>query len=123
MGRKIIHILAGQEALPFRGNRSGILSFAHPLERRAIFLFGGLVAVLAVLYVYFVIASIVDVAAREQLSIDATKTSAEVASLEAEYLSKTHQITELAARDRGFVSISSRSFVEKASSVSLNNPR
>ena len=120
MGKKLIRILEGQESLPFRGGRTGLFAYAHPLERRTFFLFGGLIAVLSVLYVYFVIASIMDVAAREEISQNATKTSAEVASLEAKYLAGTHAITESAAKDRGFVSIKDRSFVEKAASVSLN---
>ncbi len=123
MARKIMQILEGQEALPFRGSRTGLFAYAHPLERRAFFLFGGLIAVLSVLYVYFVIASIMDVAAREEISQSATKTSAQVAALEAKCLSETHAITESAARDRGFVSIKDRSFVERADSVSLNTTR
>lgn len=123
MARKIMRILEGQEALPFRGSRTGLFAYAHPLERRAFLLFGGLIAVLSVLYVYFVIASIMDVAGREEISLQSTKLSAEVASLEAQYFAKTHLITEAAAREHGFVAITNRSFVERAASVSLNTAR
>lgn len=123
MGRKIRQILEGQAPLPFRAGSSGLLSYAHPLERYAFFLFGALLAVLSVAYIYFVIASVMDVAARGELAQSGTKISAEVARMEAEYLTRTSAITESVARNHGFVSIRERSFVEKADSVSLNISR
>lgn len=123
MGKKIRQILEGQQPLPFRGNRTGLLAYARPWERNALLGSGFILGALVILYVYFMIASVVDVAQREELAQNATKLSAEVARLEAQYLSKTHTITESVARDHGFVSVSSRTFVEKASAVSLNNVR
>lgn len=123
MGRKIRQIMDGEVALPFRGKDAGILSYVTPLQRKAFLVGGILFALLSALYLYSVIASVMHVAAREELTYEATRLSSEVSRLEAEYLSRTEGITELFARERGYTAISSRSFVERASSVTFNNTR
>ncbi|MBY0538968.1 hypothetical protein K2P56_00845 [Patescibacteria group bacterium] len=123
MGRKIRQIMDGEVALPFRTKDAGILSFITPIQQKAFFVSGILFVLLSVLYVYSVIASVMHVAAREELTFEATRLSSEVARLEAEYLSRTEGITESFARERGYTSISSRSFVERTSSVTFNNAR
>jgi hypothetical protein len=111
-----------QQALPFR-RKGGMWANVGVLEKRTIFALAVLIVLFSIAYVYFVMTSVMHVAGRETLSIDASKRSSEVARLEAEYLRRTESITESLAKERGFVSISSRSFVEHADSVSLYNPR
>jgi len=121
MGKKIKQFFEGQEQLPFRGRPSGMWSFAHPWERRSIAVLSGLLLLLSLVYVYSVMTSVMHVAAREEFSIEATRLSAEVARLEAEYLSRTQFITESYAKDHGFVALSGRTFVEKVESLSVNS--
>lgn len=113
----------GEVTLPFRTKDAGILSFVTPIQQKALLVGGVLFVLLSVLYVYSVIASVMHVAAREELTFEATRLSSEVARLEAEYLSRTEGITESFARERGYTSISRRSFVERTSSVTFNNAR
>lgn len=122
MGKKIRDIIEGQARLPFGEERTGILSYAHPFERRAFFAMGALFLLVSAVYMYFVMTSVMHVAGREEASIRASRLSAEVARLESEYLARTESITEPYAKTRGFVTISKRSFVE-GSSVSINNKR
>ncbi|MBP9832018.1 MAG: hypothetical protein KBC74_00630 [Candidatus Pacebacteria bacterium] len=105
-----------QGSLPFsRNTRSGILAYANVFERRTVVVFGVAFLLLSVLYIYFMISSVVHVAARQELVRSASRASAEVATLETAYLSKTQTITEPYARSLGFVSVRDRSFVSKAS--------
>lgn len=122
MRKKIRDIIEGQARLPFGEGQSGLLSYAHPLERRAFFILGALLFLVCAVYMYFVMTSVMHVAGREEAAIQASRLSAEVARLESEYLSRTESITEPYAKTRGFVSISKRSFVEGAS-VSIDNRR
>ncbi len=122
MRKKIRDIIEGQARLPFGEERSGLMSYAHPLERRAFFAMGILLLLVSAAYMYFVMTSVMHVAGREDASIRASRLSADVARLESEYLSRTQSITEPYAKTRGFVSIAKRSFVE-GSSVSFNNAR
>lgn len=105
-----------QGSLPFsRNTNSGILAYAHPFERRTVVVFGAAFLILSVLYIYFMISSVVHVAARQELVRSASRASAEVATLETAYLSKTQTLTEPYARSLGFVSVRDRSFVSKGS--------
>lgn len=105
-----------QGLLPFsRSTHSGILAYAHPFERRTLVVFGVAFLLLSVLYIYFMISSVVHVAARQELVRSASRASAEVATLETAYLAKTQTLTEPYARSLGFVSVRDRSFVSKAS--------
>jgi type II secretory pathway component PulM len=115
----------GQERLPLYGkNRSGIWAYAHPRERQIGFISASLLLLLSVLYIYFMISSVVHVAARQELARAERKTSAEVAELETKYLTKTESITDSYARSLGYVAISERSFVEKpANTLSIKNTR
>ena len=124
MGKKIKQFISlDQGQLPFNARQGGVWAAAHPWERRAIAVMGLLLIIISVVYVYSVMTSVMHVAAREELSRDATRLSAEVARLEAQYLSRTESITESWARDHGYVSLADRTFVEKIDSLSLNIAR
>ena len=108
----------GQERLPFQGkNQGGIWAYAYPFERRSAFTVGSLLVLLSVLYIYFMISSVVHVAARQELTRAETKTAAEVAELETAYLSRTESITDSYAHSLGYVAIADRTFVSKPARV------
>lgn len=114
-------IPASQGSLPFtRATRAGILAYAHPLERRAVTVLSVGFVLLSILYIYFMISSVVHVAARQELVRTASRASAEVAALETAYLEKTQTITEPYARSLGFVAIEDRTFVSKSTAVTFN---
>ena len=112
-----ITLSRSQAALPFGGGRGkrGVFSYASALETRLISSMFTLLIFAGVCYVYFVMASVAHVAQREEMSKEVTRTSAEVARLEASYLSASQKITESYARSLGFVSVSNKVFIEKTS--------
>lgn len=108
----------GQERLPLYGNKGGgIWAYAQPFERQMGVGFASLLLLLSILYIYFMISSVVHVAARQELARAETKTSAEVAELETAYLARTESITDSYARSLGYVAIAERSFVSKPANV------
>ncbi len=115
--------LEGEVALPFRSNEVRITAFATDTQRNVALVGVIALAVLVMVYLYGVISSVMYVAGREELSREVTRMSSEVATLESEYLTRTQGITESFARERGFVAITERSFVERASGVSLRSNR
>lgn len=123
MGKKIKQIFSGQTPLPFNAKRGGVWAAGSPFERQSVVVLSGILFLIVLVYVYSIMTSVMHVAAREELSIEATRLSAEVAALEAEYLSRTRSITETYARAKGFVALSDRSFVEKVSALSVNTSR
>lgn len=102
--------------LPFRGGRAGgIWSYAGVLERR---LLGTMVLLLLLSgfsYIYFVMTSVAHVAQREETAHKVASLSAEVARLESAYLTQSQTVTESYARTLGYVTPTSRTFVEKTS--------
>ena len=120
--RKERAIPEGQEILPFRNGRGGgILSYALPWERRFVAGLSALFIVFVALYVYFVMASIVHVAARQELAGTFSSTKAAVSQLETEYLAKTQGITEAYATSVGFVPVSAQAFVERENTVTFHD--
>lgn len=118
---KIRRIHESQAQLPFRREKGSLWSFVGVWEKRAIMGLGSLTILVSVFYVYFVMASVMHVAEREELAVAASKLSGEVAKLENEYLKKTEGITESYALEKGFVEISKRSFITKTSNVAVRS--
>ena len=110
-----------QDVLPFRRREAGVLSYATELERRIFFSAGAALAVLVVLYIYFVVASIAHVAARQELLSKISAAQAEVGTLETAYFKKTAGITESYAEELGFVTPSKNVFVERDAALTLQN--
>jgi hypothetical protein len=115
--------MEGEVALPFRQANASIFSYATDMQRKTAFFGGICLALLVVVYLYGVITSVMHVANNEELSIEITRLSSEVAKLEAEYLTRTDGITESFALERGYVAISERVFVERAAGITLNSTR
>ncbi len=113
-----------QDALPFRnGQGSGILVHALPWERRLVLALGALLLACTALYVYFVMTSIVHVAARQELIKKVALAKTAVSSLESVYLAKTKSLTESYAHSIGFTAPSKKVFVERAVAVTLHDGR
>lgn len=118
MGRRRKYIFSkSQKTLPFSDSRSrsGALSYASLLERRLLMSAFAFMLIAGFSYVYFVMASVVHVATREEASKETARLSAEVARLEASYLARSQEMTESYARGRGFVATKNKIFVEKTS--------
>ncbi len=114
--------MEGQDRLPFsRTRQSGILVYAHPRERQALAVLGILAIVFSTFYIYFMISSVVHVAARQELAQQASRASADVAALETTYLERTEGITESYAKSLGYVAVNDQVFVEKENVVSFRN--
>lgn len=122
MIRKHIGNLSQNQArLPFSDRKQvGVLMYASPLERQIIFAVGALFLLCSVLYVYFMISSVMHVAARQELVREVSKLSAEVAVLETKYFDATQSITEKYAYANGYVALKNRSFVKSSGVVTLN---
>lgn len=97
-------------------------SVSFALERKVFLGVGAVIAGLVFVYVYFVGISIFYAAEREEFSIRTQKLSEEVAKLEAIYLSRSNALTEGTAAERGFVVVSTPTYVTRGS-FSLNNSR
>ncbi|MDO8523874.1 MAG: hypothetical protein Q7R74_01445 [bacterium] len=120
--RRSRKIPEGQEQLPFKSAaRRGIFSYAFLWERRLVSVLGASFLVFVLLYVYFVMASIVHVVARQELAAKVVVTKAAVSKLETRYLSETERVTESYARSIGFVAASHKIFVERGRAVTLHD--
>lgn len=120
--RRSRKIPEGQEQLPFKSAaRRGILSYAFLWERRLVSVLSALFLAFAALYVYFVMTSIVHVAARQELAAKVAVTKAAVSKLETRYLSETERVTESYARSIGFVTAPHKTFVERGRAVTLHD--
>jgi len=88
-------------------------AYAYELERRVLFGVGGLLLVIALLYIYFLAFSIAHVTLREELVRKTAGLAEEVALLEKEYLVRSNGITENEAFAFGLVRAENRLFIEK----------
>ena len=123
MTKKILRIPEGQEHLPFQNRQASILKYASPFERHALLAIGALMIALAGMYSYWVMASVIHVAHRGETAKKMALMSADVAHLETAYLSVSDSVTEARARELGFVTPMSRSFVERDQMVTLRDAR
>ncbi|MEK9176666.1 MAG: hypothetical protein AAB923_00025 [Patescibacteria group bacterium] len=122
--RKHILVSRDQERLPFSARGTGgILAHGTTGERLLLALSVTIFALSAILYMYSVMASVAHVASRGKLEQQGALLSADVAKLEARYLTSSQGITEAYARDHGFISITKSVYVERASLVTLNDSR
>ncbi len=123
MGRKrIIRVPENQRALPFRRDTSGVLAYANRTERRLLMTIAACFMVASALYVYAVMSSVVRVAHITELNAKTAQLEADVAELETMYLSRTEKITVAYASRLGYVHKSSRSFIERSNTLTLNTP-
>lgn len=114
------NISLDQRVLPFKAaGRSGILAYALPWERRLIAGIAASLVTLSILYVYFVIASIVHVAAMQNLMGQVTDAKNAVSQLETTYFAKSNIITEQYAESLGYVATANTAFVSQNTALSL----
>lgn len=91
-------------------------------EQRILAGLGIVLLILAVLYAYFVAFSIAHTVEREQLVHKTEQVVDDVATLEHQYLSRAHAMTERVAYGAGFVPVTQRTYVERGV-LSLNDAR
>ena len=82
--------------------------------------FGALLLLLVSIYVYFVMFSVSHVVAREEFIYQGEKLAEQVSRVEREYLAQSRSLTELHAHSLGFVTVASKSFVERTT-VAVSN--
>lgn len=82
-------------------------------ERTWFFAAATLLAVTFILYAYFVMASVVHVVIRKELSQEAVTKSSYVSQLETEYIDAQHAVSEEIATQRGYTKIEKKVFVDK----------
>ena len=114
------NISLDQRALPF-GNigRKGALAYALPWERQVVGVTGVLFVGLCLLYAYFVIMSIVHVAALQTLMAEVTTAKNNVSQLETAYFAKSDTITETYAESLGYVAVANPTFVAENTALTL----
>ncbi len=117
----MIKISEGQQSLPFQSGGGGMLAYARLWERRFIALLGALFIACILLYMYFVMSSVIHVAARQELAGKVAAAKVAVSKLETAYLIRTKDITESYARSVGFVAASHETFVERGGAVTLHD--
>lgn len=95
----------------------------HGIEKKLwlgfIVLFVGLLS----LYVYFVGKSIVNVVVREEIELQIAEVNSELSELELNYIVKKDTINMLFANERGFKSISKKTFVNRGTLVGRSMTR
>jgi hypothetical protein len=116
--RKKTLISYAQGQLQFRGSPTRALVVPFLLERRMIMGIGAAIIMLSVVYGYCVAVSVAEVGARASALRAARALSADVATLESQYLAQTRGITEEYARSLGFVTPSGKTFVTRQEVVS-----
>ncbi len=96
----------------------------YQLERKLFFAGVFSIALLSILYVYFVSAAIAHVVMRKELAQEITKTQMHISDLESEYIMAKDAVGLEYAYARGFEKTQEKVFVRKVSSnmtLSLNN--
>ena len=76
-----------------------------------------LLAAMMSLYVYFVIAAVVEVVIRKEVASEAGALSSHVAELEAEYIAAEHRVSEEMATQEGYAPVSEKIYVIEANAT------
>jgi len=89
----------------------------HGIERQLILIFLVFFVALLCLYVYFVGKSIVNVVVREEVELQIAEVNSGLSELEFDYIIKKDTINMAFAGERGFKSISNKTFVNRGTLV------
>jgi len=89
----------------------------HGIERQLCVGFMIFLVVLLSLYVYFVGKSIVNVVVREEIELHIAEVNSGLSLLELDYITKKDTINMVYAQERGFKSISEKTFVSRGTFV------
>ena len=109
--------------MPFRAKKGGVLAYATLRERYALIAIGIAIVLSMVIYTYSVMASVMHVANREEISEKSALLEAKIADLEQSYLSGSEHLSSAYAGDLGFRHTESHTFVEKSGTLTLNTPQ
>lgn len=89
----------------------------HGIERRLSLGFMVLLVVLLSFYIYFVGKSIINVVVREEVELKIAEVNSELSLLEYDYITKKDTINMTFAVERGFKSISKKTFINRGTLV------
>jgi hypothetical protein len=82
-------------------------------ERAWFFGAATLLALIFLLYIYFVISSVVHVVIRKEVAEEARALNSYVSQLEADYIDAQHAVSEEIASQSGYVKVEEKIFVDK----------
>lgn len=99
-----------------------LLKHEHPYERRIRYACGILACVLAMGYVYFVSASVLNIIAREEAHMSISHTTSSIAELEEQYFSLVGSMTKQRASELGLVAVSDKHFVTRTTRLGQAAP-
>lgn len=71
------------------------------------------------LYIYFVSSSVVSVVMRKEIDGKIQDMNTHISKLESEYIEKQHEVSDSIATQQGFVSVTSKTFIDVDSSDTL----
>ena len=83
-------------------------------EKRYLYLSVGVLALLAVLYMYLVSATVMHVVVHKELTRSISDMNSELSQLEAEYIAAQHDLSAQVASLPGFVETPDKIFIERA---------
>ena len=91
--------------------RLPILAVEHPLERRLLTFFFGLLIVVFFAYLYFVAASVMNIVARKEADARATNLQGSIGTLEQKYFELSQALTPESASTLGLAPVSQTAYV------------
>lgn len=111
-----------QAQLKFEGTQARALAVPLKRERQILIIAASVCMLFVLAYGYFVAASVAQAGARTTAIKQTNAASADLATLEAQYLDKTRGITEEYAHAEGYVASTRKVFVERSTVVSYATP-
>lgn len=103
-----------QGKIAFAAAPSISLSVEHPFEQHLFRVFGGTLALLACLYLYFVSASVLNVIARKEASAQSARLATEVSGLERQYYVASGEVKPEDGASMGLAPVSETAYVYRA---------
>ncbi|OGG71167.1 hypothetical protein A3F27_02540 [Candidatus Kaiserbacteria bacterium RIFCSPHIGHO2_12_FULL_53_13] len=126
MGRRKIHkpsIFQAQLQFP-EGRGIYVLNTEHPLENAAFRTLLVIFLTLVFSYIYFVGASVLNIIARKEALVEATKLSSAIANFERDYFAMSQNVTPESGTALGLAPVSNTAYVYRPGAVGqIETPR
>ncbi len=100
-----------QGKIAFAAPRQFSLTIEHPAERIAFRVLAGALLLLGLTYLYFVSATVLNVVARRQASVQSTKLATDVSLLESQYFAASEDVKPENAGELGLVPVAHTAYV------------
>ena len=108
-----------QGVLPFGEVKSVAFAAEHPFERIVFLVVGAGIVVCALLYIYFVTASVLNVTARKTALRETAQIQSTIGVLEEEHFALSQSMTQQAAADLGLSAVQSSQYVYRPGTVGV----